>query len=115
MDAKYFPIQKAGEQRDNEMATDDADSEGESDSAKTGEESQDGQGDSNGGKDDKPQNGEKQDAKNASESSSLMSKLKDAFQNLLSKAKPQQNQQGSAQQGRSEERRVGKECRSRWS
>src|ERR1035441_3320168 len=33
----------------------------------------------------KPQNGEKQDAKNASESSSLMSKLKDAFQNLLSK------------------------------
>jgi hypothetical protein len=100
MDAKYFPIQKAGEQRDNEMATDDADSEGESDSAKTGEESQDGQGDGKSGKGEKPQNGEKQDAKNASESSSLMSKLKDAFQNLLSKAKPQQNQQGSAQEGK---------------
>src|ERR1035437_8740052 len=97
MDAKYFPIQKASEQRDNEMATDDADSEGESDSAKTGEESQDGQGDGKSGKGEKPQNGEKQDAKNASESSSLMSKLKDAFQNLLSKAKPQQ---GSKQNGK---------------
>jgi hypothetical protein len=29
-----------------------------------------------------------------------MSKMKDAFQNLLSKAKPQQNQQGSPQQGK---------------
>src|SRR5674476_1435669 len=51
-------------------------------------------------KGEKPQNGEKPDAKNPSESSSLMSKLKDAFQNLLSRAKPQQNQQGSPQQGK---------------
>ena len=29
-----------------------------------------------------------------------MSKMKDAFQNLLSKAKPQQNQQGQSQQGK---------------
>jgi hypothetical protein len=100
MDAKSFPIQKPGERRDNEMATDDADSEGDSDSANNGEESQDGQGDGKRGKGEKPQSGEKQDAQNASESSSLMSKLKDAFQNLLSKAKPQQNQQGSAQQGK---------------
>ncbi|MGD0773284.1 MAG: hypothetical protein ABSC05_10735 [Candidatus Solibacter sp.] len=99
MDAKSFPIPKA-DQRDNEMATDDADSDGESDSAQSGEESQDGQGDGKGGPSDKPQKGEKQDAKDAGDSSSLMSKLKDAFQNLLSKAKPQQNQQGSAQPGK---------------
>ena len=101
MDAKSFPIQKPGEQGDNEMASDDADSEGESAAAKNGEESQNGQpGDSKGGKGEKPQNGEKPDAKNPSESSSLMSKLQDAFQNLLSRAKPQQNQQGSPQQGK---------------
>ena len=103
------PIQKPGEQGDNEMASDDADSEGEGASGKNGEESQNGQqGDSKGGKGEKPQNGEKQDAKNASESSSLMSKMKDAFQNLLSKAKPQQNQQGSAQQGKDQKSAQGK-------
>jgi hypothetical protein len=101
MDAKSIPIQKPGEQGDNEMASDDADPEGESASAKNGEESQNGQqGDSQGGKGEKPQNGEKPDVKNASESSSLMSKLKDAFQSLLSRAKPQQNQPGSPQQSK---------------
>jgi hypothetical protein len=99
MDPKSFPIQKASESRDNEMATDDADSQGEGEAGKNGEESQDGQGDGKSGPSDKPQNGEKQDAKNASESSSLMSKMKDAFRNLLSKAKPQQNQ-GSPQPGK---------------
>ena len=99
MDAKSFPIPKAGEQPDSEMATDDGDSQDEGD-AKNGEESQDGQGDGKSGPSDKQQNGEKQDAKDAGGSSSLMSKLKDAFQNLLSKAKPQQNQQGPAQQGK---------------
>ncbi len=97
MDAQSIPIQKPGEQQDNEMATDDADSQGDGDSAQNGEESQDGQGDGKGGKGEKK--GEKQDAKDASESSSLMSKMKDAFQNLLSRAKPQQSQQG-AQQGK---------------
>jgi hypothetical protein len=37
-----------------------------------------------------------------------MSKMKDAFQNLLSKAKPQQNQQGSAQQGKDQKSAQGK-------
>ena len=97
MDAKSVPVQKADEQRDNEMATDDADSEGEADSSQSGEESQDGQGDGKSGQSDKQQKGDKQDAKDASESSSLMSKMKDAFQNLLSKAKPQQSQQGEKQ------------------
>jgi hypothetical protein len=100
MDAKSMPTQKPGEQGDNEMASDDADSQGEGAASQNSEEGQDGQqGDSKGGQSDK-QNGDKQDAKNASESSSLMSKMKDAFQNLLSKAKPQQNQQGSPQQGK---------------
>ena len=88
MDAKSMPTQKPGEQGDNEMASDDADSQGEGAASQNSEEGQDGQqGDSKGGQSDK-QNGDKQDAKNASESSSLMSKMKDAFQNLLSKAKP---------------------------
>jgi hypothetical protein len=101
MDSKSLPGQKPGEQGDREMASDDADAQGESASGKNGEESQDGQqGDGKSGPSDKQQNGEKQDSKNASESSGLMSKLKDAFQNLLSKAKPQPNQQGSPQQGK---------------
>src|ERR1035437_7013127 len=96
MDSKSFSIRKPGEPDDNEMASDDADSEGEGASGKDGEESQNGQqGDSKGGKGEKPQNGEKPDSTNASENSSLMSKMKEAFQNLLSKAKSQQNQQGS--------------------
>jgi hypothetical protein len=109
MDSKSFPIQKPAEQGDNEMASDDADSQGEGASGKNGEESQNGQqGDGKSGQSDKQQNGEKQDSKNASESSSLMSKMKDAFQNLLSKAKPQQNQQGSAQQGKDQKSAQGK-------
>jgi hypothetical protein len=109
MDAKAIPIQKPGEQGDNEMASDDAESQGEGANGKNGEESQDGQqGDSKGGQSDKQQNGEKPDSKNASESSSLMSKMKDAFQNLLSKAKPQQNQQGQAQQGKDQKSAQGK-------
>ena len=101
MDTKSLPSQKPGEQSDNEMASDDADSQNEGAQGKNGEESQDGQpGDSKNGQGDKQQNSEKQDSKNATESSSLMSKMKDAFQNLLSKAKPQQNQQGQSQQGK---------------
>jgi len=99
MDTKSLPSQKP-EQSDNEMASDDADSQGEGAPGKNGDESQEGQqGDGKAGQNDKQQNGEK-DAKNATESSSLMSKMKDAFQNLLSKAKPQQNQQGQSQQGK---------------
>ncbi len=108
MDTKSLPMPKAAEQRDNEMASDDGDSQGEGASDKNGEESQDGQGDGKSGQSDKQQNGDKQDAKNASETSSLMSKMKDAFQNLLSKAKPQQNQQGSPQPGKDQKSAQGK-------
>jgi hypothetical protein len=108
MDAKSFKIPKPDEQGDNEMASDDADSQGEGASGKDGEDSPNGQGDSKGGQSDKQPNGEKQDAKSPSESSSLMSKLKDAFQNLMSKAKSQQNQQGSQQQGKDQKSAQGK-------
>jgi hypothetical protein len=104
MDAKSVPMQKPGERNDTEMASDDADSEGESANGRNGEESQDGKSAQSG----KPQNGEKRDASNAGESSSLMNKLKDAFQNLLSKAKPQQSQQGSAQHGKDQKSASGK-------
>ena len=101
MDAKTIPMQKSAEQPDNEMASDDADSQGESAEGKNGDESKDGQsGDGKSGQNEKQKEGGKQDSKDSSESSSLMSKMKDAFQNLLSKAKPQQNQQGQAQQGK---------------
>jgi hypothetical protein len=98
-DARSFKIPKPDDQGDSEMASDDADSEGEGAAGKDGDESPNGQGDSKGGQSEKQSNGDKQNAQDASESSSLMSKLKDAFQNLLSKAKPQ-SQQGSAQQGK---------------
>src|ERR1039457_4458601 len=99
-------MQKPGERDDTQMASDDADSEGESANGKNGEESQDGQqGDSPSAQSGKPQNGEKREAGNAAESSSLMSKLKDAFQNLLSKAKPQQS---SAQHGKDQKSASGK-------
>ncbi len=75
-------------------------------------ESGDGQDDeAEGGDGDKSSNGEqgasksdqkrdsggKQDASNSSENSSLMSKVKDAWQNLMSRMKPQQGQSGSQQ------------------
>lgn len=108
MDAKSIAIQKPGEQGDNEMASDDADSEGEA-SGKDGEESQNGpQGDDKGAQSDKQRNGDRQDAKNASESSGLMNKMKDAFQNLLSKVKPQPSQQGSAPQDKDPKSAQGK-------
>ena len=98
-DSKSLPGQKSTEQGDNQMASDDQDSQGEGNAGKSGDENQSGQqGDSKSGQSEK-QNGNKQDANNANENSSLMSKMKDAFQNLLSKVKPQQNQQGSPQQG----------------
>jgi hypothetical protein len=90
---------KKSEQADDQMATDDQDSNGDS-SGKNSDDSQAGQqGDSNQ-KQGNQQQGNKQDP-NANNENSLMSKMKDAFQNLLSRVKPQQqqaNQQGSQDQ-----------------
>jgi hypothetical protein len=52
------------------------------------------------GSQDGPQQGEQAAQKNAGDNSSLLSKMKDAMQNLLSKAKPQQsNADGKKEQG----------------
>jgi hypothetical protein len=102
IDSKTLPSQKAGEQSDDQMASDDENSQGEGNSGKNGDESQSGQpGEGKNGQPEKPQNANKQDP-SAAENSSLMSKMKDAFQNLLSKVKPPQSQQGSSPQGNQE-------------
>jgi hypothetical protein len=67
-----------------------------------------GKGQQSGKQDGKEGNG-KQDAGNNSESSnSLMSKVKDAVQNLLSKMKPQPNQGGQQQSGEQNGQQQGK-------
>jgi hypothetical protein len=98
-DSKSAPGQKSSEQGDNQMASDDEDTQSDANGGKAGDENQSGQqGDSKSGQSEKQQAG-KQDSANNNENSSLMSKMKDAFQNLMSKVKPQQNQQGAPQQG----------------
>jgi hypothetical protein len=102
-DSKSAPGQKSSEQGDNQMASDDQDSQSDANGGKEGDENQSGQqGDSKSGQSEKQQNG-KQDSANNNENSSLVSKMKDAFQNLMSKVKPQQNQQGAPQQGNQEQ------------
>ena len=93
------PGNQQNKQPDSQMATDDQ-QEGGDNSAEKGDEGQDGeQGDGKGAQQpDKQQNGNKQDANNNNENSSLMDKMKDAFQNLISKVKPQQQQQNGQQQ-----------------
>ncbi|MEO8598044.1 MAG: hypothetical protein ABI759_32290 [Candidatus Solibacter sp.] len=102
LDAKSIPMQKQGDQADTEMASDDAEAQGDSTNSKGEGDDKDGPpGESKGGKSDKQKEGAKQDSKESSDSSSLMSKMKDAFQNLLSMTKPQQqNDKGNAQQGK---------------
>jgi hypothetical protein len=51
-----------------------------------------------GNKQDGKQGSQKQDANSSGDSNSIMSKVKDAVQNLLSRMKPQQNQSGGQQQ-----------------
>ncbi len=93
---------KAG--ADSRQQTDNAD-QAESDSAEgEGDEHQGNDGDESGNgqqsankADQKRDSGAKQDANSSSENSSLMSKVKDAWQNLLSRMKPQQGQSGSQQ------------------
>jgi hypothetical protein len=60
------------------------------------------------GKQDSKQSSSKQDANNSNDSSGLMSKVKDAVQNLLSRMKPQQNQSGGQQQSGEQNSQQGK-------
>ena len=97
-ETKSVPGQKTSEEGDNQMASDDQDSQSEGNTGRSGDDNQNGQQGDKSGQSDKQQQGNQKES-NSNESSSLMSKMKDAFQNLLSKVKPQQNQQSSPQQG----------------
>jgi len=85
---------KKQEQGDDQMATDDEDP-SDGNPGKNGDEGQASQ-QSDNRKQGNQQQGKSQD-QNANNENSLMSKMKDAFQNLLSRVKPQQNQQGNQQ------------------
>jgi hypothetical protein len=60
------------------------------------------------GKQDSKQGSSKQDANNTNDNNGLMSKVKDAVQNLLSRMKPQQNQSGGQQQSGEQNSQQGK-------
>jgi hypothetical protein len=84
-----------------EKAEGDQNAPGDERSGENGDDSQSGQ---NGNKADSKQDASaKQDGNNSNENSSLLSKMKDAMQNLLSKMKPQQNQSGGQQQAAGEQ------------
>jgi len=101
------PGKKQADQPDSQMATDDQE-QGNDNGSKNSDEGQEGQqGDSKSQpKDQQP--GNKQDANNNSENSSLMDKMKDAFQNLISKVKPQQQQQNGQQSSQDQKGQQGK-------
>ena len=84
------------QQPDSQMATDDQE-QGSENGAQNSEDNQNGQ-QGDGKSPQQQQSGNKQEANPANENSSLMDKMKDAFQNLLSKVKPQQQQQSGQQQ-----------------
>jgi hypothetical protein len=87
---------KQADQPDEKMAGDDQEAAGDGKSGDSDDPSGE-QGDSKASPTQNQQNS-KQDASNAGENSSLMSKVKDAMQNLLSRIKPQQNQSKSGEQ-----------------
>jgi hypothetical protein len=92
------PGNQQNKQPDSQMATDDQQEAGDN-STENSDEGQDGQqGDGKSPQQQQQQAGNKQDANNPQENSSLMDKMKDAFQNLISKVKPQQQQQNGQQQ-----------------
>ncbi|HMC62065.1 MAG TPA: hypothetical protein VKJ01_22920, partial [Candidatus Solibacter sp.] len=88
---------KQGEQPDDRMACDDQEASGDGKSGGNSDDPAGEQGDSKANQAQNPQNS-KQDAGNAGENSSLMSNMKDAMQNLLSRIKPQAGQPKSGEQ-----------------
>ncbi len=89
------------QQADGKKGGDESDAQAEEKSDASSDPSENGPQGQNG-KQDQGQGGNKQDA-NSGENSSLLSKMKDAVQNLLSKVKPQQPNQGSQQQAGGEQ------------
>jgi hypothetical protein len=96
--AKAPGKQQGQQQPDSQMATDDQQQNGENGATNSDDNQQGQQGDSKNSQQQQQQAGNKQEANSSSENSSIMDKMKDAFQNLLSKVKPQQQQQQSGQQ-----------------
>jgi hypothetical protein len=96
---------KKQEQGDDQMATDDQDP-NDGNAGKNGDEGQAGQ-QSDNRKNQGNQQGKSQD-QNGNSDNSLMSKMKDAFQNLISRVKPQQNQQGGQQSAQEQQSNAGK-------
>ena len=88
---------KQGEQPDDKMAGDDQEASGDSKSGGNSDDPAGEQGDNKASQAQNPQDS-KQDASNAGDNSSLMSKVKDAMQNLLSRMKPQASQPKSGEQ-----------------
>ena len=91
---------------DDQMATDDQDG-SESGADKNGDEGQQGAQQGDNKKQGNQQQGNSKD-QNASNDSSLMNKVKDAFQNLMSRVKPQQQPQGSQQGSQEQQQNPGK-------
>jgi hypothetical protein len=91
---------------DDQMATDDAEG-NDSNSEKNGDEGQQGGQQGDNKKQGNQQQGNSQD-QNASNENSLMNKVKDAFQNLMSRVKPQQQPQGSQQGSQEQQQNAGK-------
>jgi hypothetical protein len=102
------PGKKQNEQPDSQMATDDQE-QGNDNGGKNSDDNQEGQqGDSKNSQQQNQQAGNKQDANENTENSSLMDKMKDAFQNLMSKVKPQQQQQNGQQAQQDQKGQQGK-------
>jgi len=103
--AESKPGEKGSKAQEQEGQATDSQSADSDDREGNNADSQSGQqGNSREGK----QGNSKQDANNSSENSSLISKVKDAVQNLLSRMKPQQNQSGGQQQSGEQQSQQGK-------
>jgi hypothetical protein len=91
---------------DDQMATDDSES-NDGGSEKNGDEGQQAGQQGDNKKQGNQQQGNSQD-QNASNDSSMLNKLKDAFNNLMSRVKPQQQPQGSQQGSQEQQQNPGK-------
>jgi hypothetical protein len=81
------------------MATDDESEQNGDNPGKNSDKNQDGQqGDSKNAQNSQQDAGNRQEANESGDNSSLMDKMKDAFQNLLSRVKPPQQQQPNGKQ-----------------
>ncbi len=97
------------DQPDTQMATDDESDPADQKADKNSGEDSDGQGDARNARDAQKDSGDRQNAGESGDNPSLMDKMKDAFQSLLSRMKPPQQQASGnrqdqkGQQGRSQQ------------